>query len=322
MVLFALTSLYLSGIPWIAKAGINPLIIAILLGIIFSNTMRHHLPSSWTPGIHFSSKQILRFAIMLYGFKVTFQQIASIGALGLALDVFVVSSTLLIGYFLGVKVFKLDRHLSLLIISGSAICGAAAVLSVESVLESEAYKATVAIGTVVIFGTIAMFLYPFMQHIQIFSFTEYQYGIFAGASIHEVGQALVAGSNISAAAGNTAIIVKMTRVLLLVPVLIFLSLNEKHMRSKSKKTRSKLSIPWFAVIFIFVIGFNSLNFLPTYIVEFINKFDVFLLTMAMAAIGIETNFKKIKTVGLKPLYLSSILFLWLITSTGYLASFF
>lgn len=317
--LFALSSSYLAEINWIAQIGINSLVLAIIMGIIYSNTLRHRLPSLWVPGIHFSAKYLLRLAIILYGFRVTFQQIASVGVLGIALDIFVVSSTLLLGYWVGVKIFKLDRHLSLLISSGSAICGVAAVLALENVLESEAYKATVAVGTVVLFGSISMFLYPILQHAGVFGFTNYQYGIFTGASIHEVAQALVAGSNISSESGNIAVIVKMTRVLLLVPTLIILSFCEGSSSKPKKKT--KISIPWFAVIFLLVIGFNSLNLLPISLIDTIYKFDIFLLTMAMAAIGMETNINKIKKVGLKPLYFATFLFGWLITSVTVLVKF-
>lgn len=315
--LFAFASLYLAEIAWIAKAGISSLVLAILMGIIYSNTLRHKLPDEWTPGIHFAGKNLLRLAIVLYGFRVSFQQIASVGIEGLFLDIFVVVSTLLLGYWIGIKWFKLDRHLVLLISSGSAICGAAAVLAVESVLKSEAYKATVAVGTVVLFGTIAMFLYPLLQHIGLWGFSESQYGIFAGASVHEVAQALVAGTNVSNEAGNLSVIVKMTRVLLLVPVLLFLSFNENRLSVTGLNLQKKASftIPWFAIIFVLVIGFNSLHLLPLSWIALINQFDVFLLTMAMAAIGMETNLNKIKKVGLKPLYLAIVLFAWLTGAT-------
>ena len=311
--LFALSSLYLAQMPWMTKAGVSSLILAIVMGIIYSNTLRHKLPNEWTPGIHFAGKSLLRLAIILYGFRVSFQQIASVGVEGVLLDIFVVVSTLLLGYWVGVKCFKLDRHLVLLISAGSAICGAAAVLAVESVLKSEAYKATIAVGTVVLFGTLAMFLYPLLQHMGIFGFSDAQYGIFAGASVHEVAQALVAGTNVSNEAGNLAVIVKMTRVLLLVPVLLFLSFNETRVFVTTEHHRKKmpLTIPWFAIIFSVVIGFNSLQLLPASCVIFINQFDIFLLTMAMAAIGIETNINKINKVGLKPLYLAIVLFIWL-----------
>lgn len=309
--LFAFSSLYLAEISWIGKAGISSLVLAIVMGIIYSNTLRHRLPDEWVPGVHFAAKYLLRLAIILYGFRVSFQQIAAVGIEGLILDILVVASTLLLGYWVGVKLFKLDRHLALLISSGSAICGAAAVLAVEDVLKSEAYKATVAVGTVVLFGTIAMFIYPLLQHAGIFGFTDNQYGIFAGASVHEVAQALVAGTNVSNEAGNVAVIVKMTRVLLLVPVLLFLSFTESRATANTNHNKARLTIPWFAIIFVVAIGFNSLHLLPTSMVALINQFDIFLLTMAMAAIGMETNLNKIKKVGWKPLYLAILLFIWL-----------
>lgn len=310
--LFALSSFYLAELSWVAKSGISALVIAIVLGIIYSNTLRHRLPSDWTPGIQFAAKQLLRLAIILYGFRISFQEIVSVGIEGLVIDILVVSLTLVLGSWVGIKLFKLDRHLAILISTGSAICGAAAVLAAEDVIKSEAYKATVAIGTVVLFGTIAMFLYPVLQHANVFGFSEDQFGVFTGASIHEVAQALIAGNNVSNEAGNIAIIVKMTRVLLLVPVLICLSLYEKRVSENLGDRKFKLNIPWFAVLFIVIIGFNSLHLLPMTLVTLINQFDVFLLTMAMAAIGIETNLVKIKKVGFKPLYLAILLFCWLI----------
>ncbi|SRR5579883_1193517 len=312
--LLALSSLYLSELSWITKSGISALVIAIILGIIYGNTLRHHLSNEWMPGIQFSAKHLLRTAIVLYGFRISFQEIISVGIEGLILDILIVSSTLILGSWIGVKLFKLDRHLSLLITSGSAICGAAAVLATESVIKSEPYKATVAIGTVVLFGTIAMFLYPALQHANIFGFNDNQFGIFAGASIHEVAQVLIAGNNISEQAGNLAIIVKMTRVILLVPALICLSFYNKRISGPHKSHKFNLNVPWFALFFIIAIGFNSLHLLPNSFVALINQFDIFLLTMAMAAIGIETNLIKIKKVGFKPLYLAMVLFGWLISS--------
>lgn len=320
MALFALSSLYLAGMPGFIKIGISPLILAIILGIIYGNTLRHAFPVQWVAGIHFSAKRLLRLAIILYGFRVSFQQIAAVGMEGLLLDIIVVASTLLLGYWFGVKILKLDRHLTLLISSGSAICGAAAVLAVEDVLKSESYKASVAVGTVVLFGSISMFLYPLLQHAGVFGFTDNQFGIFAGASIHEVAQALVAGANISDATGSTAVIVKMTRVLLLVPVLILLSFYEMRALAQSPQ-KKRLTIPWFAVGFAAIIGFNSLHLLPTALVSLINQFDLFLLTMAMAAIGIETNLNKIKSVGIRPMYLAVCLFVWLTGSVYLLVKF-
>lgn len=306
----ALISYGIVNLPFMAHTGISSLVIAILLGITIGNIWHH--PTAWSPGIQFSAKRILRLAIILYGFRVSFQQIASVGIEALVIDIIVVTLTLFFGYHIGRKIFKLDRELSLLISAGAAICGAAAVLAVEDILKSEPYKAAVAVATVVLFGTLSMFLYPAMQKAGMFGFTQDQFGVFAGASVHEVAQALVAGSNVSSEAGKIAVIVKMIRVLMLVPVLITLSALNNRFHGNSGK--NKVVIPWFAIGFVCVIGFNSLHLLPTNVVNIINEFDTILLTMAMGAIGVETKFSKIKKVGIKPLYLAAMLMGWLMAS--------
>lgn len=298
------------SLPFMTSTGISPLVIAILVGMLIGNTLP--LPTTWTPGIQFAAKRILRTAIILYGFRVSFQQIASLGFEAMLIDCLVVVSTLSLGYYLGRKWFKLDRDLTLLISAGAAICGAAAVLAVEDILKSQPHKAAVAIGTVVLFGTFSMFLYPLLQHAHLFGFTDNQFGIFAGASVHEVAQALVAGSNVSIEAGKIAVIVKMMRVMLLVPALFSISFLFKA--NEEVTTARKIVVPWFALGFVLVIGFNSLNLLSAPMVDAINQMDILLLTMAMGAIGIETKFAKIKQVGLKPLYLALGLFFWLLAS--------
>lgn len=295
--------------PLFISIGISPLIIAIILGMLVGNT--YTLPASFTPGIQFAAKRILRLAIILYGFRITFQQIISVGVEALVIDIVVVSSTLVLGYWLGRKLLKLDRELALLVSAGAAICGAAAVLAVEEILKSEPYKAAVAIGTVVLFGTLSMFLYPLLQHADVLNFSHTQYGLFTGASIHEVAQAVAAGSHVSAEAGEIAVIVKMMRVLLLVPVLFILALLCRPAQAKNK---TRITIPWFAVLFVLVIGFNSLTLLSPITVDALVQLDIILLTMAMGAIGMETKFSKIKQVGIKPLYLAAILFAWLVSS--------
>lgn len=320
---FALISFYITAIPGVAKFGINPLLIAIILGIFYSNTLRTFLPAPhhWTSGIQFSAKKILRLAIIFYGFRISFQQIALIGMPGLLLDIFAVAGTLIMGGVIGKKLLKLDSHLSLLIGVGAAICGAAAVLAVEDVLKSEPYKTSVAIGTVVLFGTLSMFIYPLLQHAGILGLTENQYGLFIGASVHEVAQVVVAGNDFSIQAGNIAVIVKMTRVLLLIPTLLLLSWVESRNQPTDNKKLAVI-IPWFALGFAAVVAFNSLHLLPTITVSFINQMDIFLLTMAMAAIGLETHFSKIKKVGLKPLYLAVALTLWLLITVWVWVKYF
>lgn len=303
--LLTLISINLMHLPSLAHSGVSPLILAIVLGIIGGNALK--LPSVYNTGVQFCAKRLLRLAIVLYGFRVSFQEIASVGVHALVIDIAVVALTLVVGYLIGRHVFKLDKHLTLLISAGSAICGAAAVLAVEDVIKSEPYKATVAVATVVVFGTLSMFVYPALQSAGHFGFSPHQFGVFSGAAIHEVAQALVSGNAIDPETGQIAVIVKMIRVILLVPVLFVLSFMRFNVSAGSRK----IMVPWFAFGFLAMIGVHSLQLVSTAWVDKLNQFDIILLTMAMGAIGLETKWSKVKNVGMKPLYFSLFLFLWL-----------
>ena len=315
--LFATMAVFIARIPAVETLAISPLVIGIILGIIFANSVRHLIPHSWLPGILFSAKTLLRIAIVFYGFRITFQQITSVGIEGLSLSVIMLGSTMILGVFFGIKVLKLDKHTAILIAAGSAVCGAAAVLATEDVLKSEPHKTAIAVGTVVLFGTISMFLYPILYKSGILNMDFSQFGLYVGGSVHEVAQVVAAGGAIDAQASDTAIIVKMTRVLLIAPMLLVLGLFLNQAKNAVTHKKAKLVIPWFAVLFIAVTGFNSLDLLPNKIVSTINIVDTFLLTMAMTALGMETHLSKFKQSGLKPLILALILFLWLVIG-GYM----
>uniref|UniRef100_UPI0028D2E576 YeiH family protein n=1 Tax=Capnocytophaga gingivalis TaxID=1017 RepID=UPI0028D2E576 len=210
---------------------------------------------------------------------------------------------------------KMDRSIALLTACGSGICGAAAVLGVDGAIRPKPYKTAVAVATVVIFGTLLMFLYPILYRAGVFDLSPDAMGIFAGSTIHEVAQVVGAGDAMGAAVSNSAIIVKMIRVMMLVPVLLviafFVAKNVAE-RGEEGNGGSTINIPWFAILFLVVIGFNSLNLLPKACVDFINTFDTFLLTMAMSALGAETSIDKFKKAGFKPFLLATILWCWLI----------
>ena len=237
----------------------------------------------------------------------------------------IVSSTFIIGYLFGTKVLKLDREITILTSAGSAICGAAAVLATESVLKSPAYKSAIAVSTVVVFGTIAMFLYPFLFKLGILNLSDSNMGIYIGATLHEVAHAVGAGEALGENASSNAIIVKMIRVMMLAPFLIILSIwllkTAVNSTIDNKDTKAKIIIPWFALMFIVVVAFNSFDLLSLQIVESINYLDSFILTVAMTALGMQTSFDKFKNVGLKPIYLASVLFLWLTFAGYFIVSF-
>jgi len=313
--LFATSATYLSEFPIFKNIWISPLIIAIILWMIYANTLRSKLPKEWGTWILFSTKTLLRLAIVFYGFRLTFQNIAEVGFSWILVSFLIVFSTFLIWYFFWTKVLKLDREITILTSAWSAICWAAAVLATEPVLKSKPYKATIAVSTVVLFWTIAMFLYPFLYKIWIIDFNPKEMGIYLWWTLHEVANVVAWWNAIGQETADVAVIVKMIRVMLLAPFLLILWLWISNFLKKDEKNKNKkisLNIPWFAIWFIIIIWFNSFDFLPKNIVWTINNIDTFALTMAMTALWMETNINKFKWVWMKPIYLALILFIWLI----------
>jgi uncharacterized integral membrane protein (TIGR00698 family) len=321
--IFAAAATMISNIGFMKALGISPLVIGIVMGIFYANTLHNQIPSEWGTGITFSGKKILRFAIVFYGFRITFQQIAEVGMSGFMVSLIMLSTTFLLGTYLGIKIFKMDRDTSILTASGASVCGAAAVLATEPVLKSEDYKTAVAVSMVVLFGTISMFLYPVLYAVIIepatgfLHMTPQQFGIYVGGTIHEVAQVVAVPASIAGAPvdmANSAVIVKMTRVIMIAPLLIVLGLYLSYAAKKTGGVSSKvkLVIPWFAVYFIGMAGFNSLGIVPQNIVDIINEIDTFLLTMAMTALGMGTIFSKFKGLGLAPIYTALSMFVWLV----------
>jgi uncharacterized integral membrane protein (TIGR00698 family) len=321
--IFASAATMIANISFVKALGISPLVIGIVMGIFYANTLHNHIPSEWGTGITFSGKKILRFAIVFYGFRITFQQIADVGMEGFMVSLIMLSTTFLLGTYLGHKIFKMDKDTAMLTASGASVCGAAAVLATEPVLKAEGHKTAVAVSMVVLFGTISMFLYPVLYASIIEPATGFlhmstqEFGIYVGGTIHEVAQVVAVPASIMGAPqemANSAVIVKMTRVIMIAPMLIILGLYLSYSAKKNGTLAGgvKLVIPWFAVYFIGMAGFNSLQIVPASIVSIINEIDTFLLTMAMTALGMGTIFAKFKGLGLAPLYTAGTMFIWLV----------
>lgn len=304
--------------------GLSSLTLAILIGMVLGNTVYPRFADSLAPGVVFAKGQILRLAIMMYGFKLTLTQVASVGMPAVMSDALVLTSTFLITYWLGTKVLKVDKQTTLLIGSGASICGAAAVIAAEPVVKAEAHKVTIAVATVVVFGTIAMLLYPFLYHLgwlQIW-LSPQDYGVYTGSTIHEVAQVVVAGNAISTDVGNTAVVSKMIRVMMLAPFLLILSfaLTKGAGSNGEKQTllaRAKqVKVPWFAFIFILVVLLHTWLNMSEGFERTMVLIDDVLLTMAMFALGLTTHLSAIKQAGVKPLVLGAIMFGWLILGGG------
>ena len=310
--LFSCAAFYIGDMDFVKSLSLSPMIVGIVLGMLYDNSLRNNLPDTWVPGIQFCSKRVLRFGIILYGFRLTFQNVLDVGLPAILIDAIVVTLTICGGVLVG-KLLKMDKDIALLASVGSGICGAAAVLGAESAIKAKPYKTAVAVSTVVIFGTLAMFVYPVLYRNGVFDLNPQQMGIYTGSTVHEVAHVVGAGNAMGPEVSNSAIIVKMIRVMMLVPVLLVISffMMRAAMKSGEGSSRGKINMPWFAILFLVVIAFNSFDLLPAGLVDFINTFDTFLLTMAMTALGAETSIDKFRKAGFKPFVLAFILFIWL-----------
>jgi uncharacterized integral membrane protein (TIGR00698 family) len=324
--LFAAAVTRVASIPAIAGLGLSPLIVGIVAGAIYGNALRDGMPASWAAGVNFSARKLLRIAVAFFGLRVSLQEIAQVGLPGLAESVLIVVSTLVLGTWAGMKIMKLDRDTALLTAAGSAICGAAAVLAFESTLQSKPHKSAMAVGSVVLFGTLSMFLYPVLFNAGWLHLDTVGAGLFFGGTIHEVAQVVGAASNVSPEAEHIATIVKMTRVMLLVPVLLVVGVwvnrsarqaaasagSHDNAHGDAHTAPRKLAIPWFALGFLACVVINSLHVLPDTATSTLNMLDTFALTMAMTALGIETRIAQIRQAGPRALTTGLILYVWLI----------
>ena len=317
-------ALMLDRVPWLQAHGLSALTLAIMLGFVVGNTVFPRLVNRCAPGVFYAKQYMLRLGIILYGFRLTFQDMGYVGLAGVLIDVLVLTTTFSVAVVLGIRVFKLERGTAMLIGIGSSICGAAAIMAAEPVLKARAEQVTVAVATVVVFGTLAIFVYPLLHslnmHWQLLNTTDFAYGMFVGSTIHEVAQVVAAGAAISPTAADTAVIAKMVRVMMLAPFLIGLAVYLARAKTEQvteqapakKGLLAGVSVPWFAFIFVAVAGFNSLQLLPELVIEHIAQVDTALLAMAMAGLGLTTDLKAIRRAGLKPLMLASLLFTWLV----------
>jgi uncharacterized integral membrane protein (TIGR00698 family) len=301
------------------RLGLSGLTVTIALGIIAGNTFFPLMAAHTATGVDFSKSTLLRAGIILYGFRITLQQIGQVGWAGVLIDVLMVSLTFLIAVYLGTRVFRLDRQTSMLIGAGSAICGAAAVMATEPIVRGQAHKVSVAVATVVVFGTLAMFIYPPLY--ARLGLSQHAFGIFAGSTIHEVAQVIAAGKSVSDEVAGIAVIEKMLRVMMLAPFLLLLSAAQPTRGSgghaatghaaRDGTAPARPYVPWFALLFIAASAMNSLQLLPAGFVSSLVQLDTLLLAMAMAALGLRTHVGAIRQAGVKPLLLAATLFIFL-----------
>ncbi|MDR0458253.1 MAG: YeiH family protein, partial [Burkholderiaceae bacterium] len=298
----ALTALAAWLAQWslFARHGISALTLAIVLGMIVGNWGLKMVQGSCAKGIGFSRHWLLRLGIILFGLRLTLQDIRHVGWMGVLIDVIMLGSTFLLAVYIGTRWLRLDRDTAMLVGSGSSICGAAAVLATEPVLRAPGEKVAMAVATVVVYGTLGMFVYPVLYHLtgRALGMTLVQYGIYAGSTIHEVAQVVGAARTVSAQSADVAVVTKMVRVMLLAPFLVVLSfwISRSHTKVADEleqtplgKKSGSITIPWFAVGFVAVALLHSAVALPATLANGFNTFDTIVLSMAMAALGLGTH---------------------------------
>jgi uncharacterized integral membrane protein (TIGR00698 family) len=295
--LLAWASIELHTLPQLS--AVSALMIAIVLGMLVRNTVG--IPAACAPGIRFSLRRVLRFAVVLLGFQLSVRQIAEVGATGL----FVVAVTLAAAFcfttWLGRRL-GVDRKLSELIAAGTSICGASAIVATNTVTEGSDEDVAYAIAVVTLFGCASMLLYPMSDVLM--HMPAHAYGLWAGASIHETAQVLAASFQGGAVSGRIGAVTKLSRVMLLAPVVLGLGWAARRRDGAACKQRA-VPVPLFLLGFIAAICVNSVGILPASVTQAIVKFDQFLLALSLGAMGLETSFRKVRDAGLRPMLLGS-----------------
>jgi uncharacterized integral membrane protein (TIGR00698 family) len=298
----AATAYALRALPGLSL--FSPMILAIVLGIGFHNLVG--TPARARAGVVVSMRRILRLAIILLGLQLTAGQMIAVGVNGIGVILATLIATFLFTVWLG-RWLGVDSGLAQLIAAGTSICGASAVICTNTVTRAPDEDVAYAVASVTVFGTIAMLAYPLLRgplHL-----APQDYGLWAGASIHEIAQVVAAAYQDSAQAGDFATIAKLSRVIMLAPLVIALGLIARAGGAAGRAAR--VPMPWFVLGFMALAGVNSVISLPAGVTAAVAPATTFLLTVALAAMGLETDIRKLRAKGLRPLLLALAAFLFI-----------
>lgn len=273
-------------------------VIGILLGVFINNVF--HVPSVFYNGIDFVMKKILKLAIMLLGFSFQFTDILNVGKSSLVIVLFSVISGLMFTYFIGI-LLGLRGNTSLLIGSGTAICGSTAIVTISPIIKAKEEELTYAVNTIFAFNVLAILIYPVIANL--LQMTDVHFGIWAGAAIHDTSSVVAAGYAFSDEAGEVAIVVKLVRTLMLIPLALLIALyySMKNRGHVGERTKLRNMFPYFILIFVLVALLNSVFDIPATFSDSMTWLAKFFIVMVMVSVGLKTDVRKIKQVGFKPL---------------------
>ncbi|GGG15676.1 YeiH family protein [Paenibacillus aceti] len=299
--ILAIIAKFIAGFPFLSIMG--QLVIAILLGIIWRAVLG--VPQESMQGIQFSSKKLLRFGIILLGMRLNLMDIIHAGPKVLAIAVINIVFAIFVVYGF-TRLFKVEQRLGILTACGTAICGAAAVVAIAPQIKADDDETAVGAATIAILGTVFTLAYTLLY--PVLGLTAAGYGIFSGATLHEIAHVIAAAAPGGKEAVDLAVIVKLTRVALLVPVAIIIGIWASRVERKSnatatatmeKKGWKDIPIPWFILGFLLMSGVNTLEIIPPGVTEQLIVAAYLLIAMAMAALGLNVDIATFRRMGLK-----------------------
>jgi uncharacterized integral membrane protein (TIGR00698 family) len=295
----ALLALLLQWLPYLQK--LSPLILALGLGVVLRSAFG--LPAVCKSGVAFSLRRVLRFAVMLLGLQLSLYQMVELGGLGILIVCLTLGGSYLFTLGMGAWL-RIDRKLCHLIAAGTSVCGASAVLAANTVAEGTDEDAAYAVAVVTVFGTLSMLAYPLLP--ELLNLSERAYGLWAGASIHEVAQVVAAAFQNGPVSGDVATVSKLSRVLLLAPLVALLAfLAARKGRPAAGGKRRPFPVPGFVIGFVALCLISTWFPLPADVKGWVEIANKFLLAMALAAMGLETDLRKLSGRGARPLMLGA-----------------
>jgi uncharacterized integral membrane protein (TIGR00698 family) len=294
--LLATAGFALAELPWVkGTLHVSALLLVILLGIAWKSLAP--LPAMALPGIALAQRPILRWAVAGLGFRLSVGELWAIGAPALAVVVISTAAALLFGWWIARRL-GVGEKLGLLLGVGGAVCGASAVVAAESVVQGEKQDAAVAIGVITLLGTIGIVIYPLIGHA--LGMSAMVYGVWDGASVHEMAQVVAAGFGVSDEAARVATVVKLARIALLAPIVLYLGWSLRH-QHRAAGTAHVAPVPWFLVVFVLCAVVNSLGWLPAPVTALVRRADLWLLCVGMAGVGLQAGFSDLRSAGLRPI---------------------
>ena len=300
----ALTALLAWAARWLhavpAASGISALMLAILLGMAIGNTTG--VPAGMQSGIRFSMRRLLRLAIVLLGFQISMRQVRQVGGPGFLIVLASLVCTFLFTVWLGRRL-GVDPKVAELIAAGTSICGASAIVATNTVTEADDEAVTYSIAIITALGTASILLYPLAAAAM--GMPSPSYGLWTGASIHEIAQVVAAAFQGGSVSAQYGAISKLSRVMLLAPVVFTLGYLATRRRQAADGNRAKVAMPWFLAGFLAVIAVNSLGLIPAAWTARLVTANQFLLAAALAAMGLETSLRKLRAAGMRPFLLGA-----------------